>query len=189
MWWLALSEAAFIDKQLGDGHPPTPAQAQWYARILAEVDAWTESGRAGMRLEALTLALRNDLIANHEHTELAALRERELRLWELAMLRVIRDAPDRTDVAVPYLGYLALRKDYARMRASCAGIEAIHPNDRVCLWYTGIAMLRDPATVPAGLRAMHTALADHVEAVVPVPNAARAMVEANVPLDSPGQKP
>ena len=189
LWWLALSEAAFIGKQLGDGHPPTPAQAQWYARILAEVDAWTESGRAGMRLEALTLALRNDLIANHEHTELAVLRERELRLWEPAMLRVIRDAPDRTDVAVPYLGYLALRKDYARMRASCAGIEAIHPNDRVCLWYTGIAMLSDPATVPAGLRAMHTALAEHVEAVVPVPNAARDMVEANAPLDSPGQKP
>jgi hypothetical protein len=185
LWWLALSEAAFIDQQIADGHPPTPAQAQWYARILQEVDAWTAAGRAGMRLEALTLALRNDLIANHERTALAALREHELPSWESAVLRVIGDAPDRTDVAVPYLAQLASRKDVARLTVVCARIEAIHPNDRVCRWYSGIAMLGDPATVPSAFRAMHKALAAHVETVAPVPNAARDMVEANVPGDTP----
>ena len=138
-----------------------------------------------MRLEALTLALRNDLIANHEQTGLAALRDRELPSWESAVLRVIGDAPDRTDVAVPYLAYLVSHQDVARLTMICAHIVAIRPNDRVCLWYTGVAMLGDPVTVPAGLRAMHKALVAHVETVVPIPNTARDMVEANVPGDTP----
>lgn len=185
LWWLALSEATFVGRQLTDLHPPTPAQAQWYARVLQEVDAWTATGRAGMRLEALTLALRNDLIANHEQTGLAALRDRELPSWEPAVLRVIGDAPDRTDVAVPYLAHLVSHKDVARLTIICARIVTIRPNDRVCLWYTGVAMLGDPVTVPAGLRAMHKALVAHVETVVPIPNTARDMVEANVPGETP----
>ena len=185
LWWLALSEADFVDRQHAGGHPPTPEQAQWYANILHEVDSWAASGQAGMRLEALTLALRNDLIANHEHTGLAAERERALSQWETVLLRVIRDAPDRTDVAVPYLAYLGQRQDFAGIQAACVRIEAIHPNDRVCRWYSGFAMLRDPTTVPDGLRAMHRALADRVDVVAPVPNAARDMVEANVPPDRP----
>ncbi len=183
LWWLALNEAAFVGEQLAAGHPATPAQAQWYGRMLDEVDAWVAAGRAGVRLEALTLALRNDLIAGHEHTALAALRERELPRWEPAMLRIVRHSPDRTDVAVPFLAFLVLTKQYSRIPAVCEQISAMHPNDRVCLWYTGIALLAEPATVPVGLGAMHAALALHVEAVAPVPNAARDMVEANVPAD------
>ncbi len=179
LWWLALSETAFIAQQLSDGHPPTPAQAQWFARMLAEADTWTASGRASMRLEALTLAMRTELIANHEHTALAPLRERELPRWEGALLRVLRDAPDRTDVAVPYLAYLVQHGDYAQLSEACGQIEAIHPDDRVCQWYRGAAMLGDPAKLPAALRLMHAALLQHVEAVAPVPNAARDMVEAN----------
>lgn len=180
LWWLALSEASFIGEQLLAGHPPTPGAAAWYGRILNEVDVWVASGRGGRRLEALTLALRNDLIANHEHTALAALRERELPKWEPAMLRVIHRDPDRTDVAVPFMAFLALTGQYSRIIGTCAQIAAIHPNDRVCLWYTGIAMLPDPATARRGLESMHAALAAHVEAVAPVLDAARDMVETTL---------
>lgn len=179
LWWLALSETAFLGQQLAAGHPPTQAQAQWFARILTEAETWTATGRAGMRLEALTLALRNELIANHEHTALASLRERELPRWEEAVLRVIRDAPARTDVAVPYLAYLMSRKEFAQVAEVCGQIEAFHPNDRVCQWYRGAAMLDDPAKLPAALLLMHAALVRDVAAVVPVPNAARDMIESN----------
>ena len=183
LWWLALNEAAFVGQLLAAGHPPTAAQAQWFARLLQEVDAWHGAGRAGIRLEALTFALRTELIASHEHTALGALRERELPRWEPTMLRLIRDAPDRTDVAVPFLAFLTLTKQYSRTAATCRQIEALHPRDRVCQWYTGLAMLADPATELAGVRAMHAALQQRVETVVPITNAARAMVEANVPAD------
>lgn len=183
LWWLALSEAAFVGGQLAAGHSPTPAQAQWSGRLLDEVDAWSEAGRAGVRLRALTLALRNDLIAGHEHTALAALRERELPRWEPAMLRIVRLSPDRTDVAVPFLAFLAVTKQYSRIAGTCSQIFAVHPRDRVCLWYTGIARLSDPATVQAGLADMRDALAKHVETVVPVRDAARDVVLTNAPAD------
>ena len=185
LWWLALSEAAFVGGQMQAGHPPTPAQAQWYARLLDEADAWTSAGRAGTRLRALTLALRNDLISGHEHTALAKLRERELPRWEPAMLKLIAHAPDRTDVAVPFLAFLALTKQYSRIEGVCRRIVALHANDRVCLWYTGLARLGNPATEGAGLVSMRAALAQHVEAVAPVPDAARAMIEAAVPATRP----
>jgi hypothetical protein len=185
LWWLALSEAAFVGGQTQAGRPPTPAQAQWYGRMLDEVDAWTASGRAGMRLRALTLALRNDLIAGYENTALAALRERELPRWEQAMLRTIAHAPDRTDVAVPFMAFLALTKQYSRIEGVCVRIEAIHPRDRVCQWYTGLARLENPATEQAGLASMRAALAEHVEAVAPVPDAARTMIESLAPAAGP----
>jgi hypothetical protein len=184
LWWLALNEGAFIGRELASGHPPTPAQAQWFARMLQEVDGWTEAGQAGLRLEALRVALRNDLVAGHEHTELAPLRARAMAEWEAAVLRVIRQAPFRTDVAVPFLAHHAAQHDNATVNALCARIDAIQPSDRVCLWYTGLVMLTDPATTPAGLRSMHAALAAHVDAVAPVPKAARDLIEANVP-DTP----
>ena len=185
LWWLALSEAAFVGGQVQAGHPPTPAQARWYARMLDEVDAWTASGRAGTRLTALTLALRNDLIAVHEYTALAKLRERELPRWEPAVLRLIAHAPDRTDVAVPFLAFLALTKQYSRTEGVCERIAAMHPHDRVCQWYSGLAKLANPATEQAGLASMRAALAQHVEAVAPVPDAARTMIEGIPPAARP----
>lgn len=185
LWWLALNEAAFLAKQRAEGQPTTAAQAQWYAQLLQEVDRWADTGHAGMRLEALILALRNELVVNHERTDLASLRDRARSQWLLTVLRVLRDAPERTDIAVPYLTDLMQRKDYAGMLSACEAIAAIRPNDRICLWYGGFAQLNDPITAAAGLRAMHAALAAHVEAVAPVPDAARDMVEANVPRDVP----
>ena len=185
LWWLALNQAAFVGRQLAAGHPPTPGQAQWYTRLLDEVDAWSASGRAGVRLRALTLALRNDVIGNHEHTALATLRERELPRWEPAMLRNVRLSPERTDLAVPFLAFLALTKQHSRVTETCTEIFAVHPGDRVCLWYTGLALLAVPATERAGLTRMREALVKQVESVAPVPNAARDLVLANTPADRP----
>ena len=182
LWWLALNEAAAVGGALSADRPMTPSQAQWYGRLLDEVDSWTDRGHAGVRLEALSLVLRNNLAAGPDSAELTALRARAFPGWEPALLRVIRRAPDRTDVAVPFLSFLALTKQYSRTVAVCDRIVALHPNDRVCLWYSGIAMLTDQATISRGLGAMHRALALGVEAVAPVTKAVRDTVEANVPV-------
>ncbi len=183
LWWLALNEAAFVGAHLQSGQPVTPEQAQWYGRMLDEVDTWAVAGRAGTRLRALTLALRNDLIGQYEHTALAPLRERELPRWEPAVLRLIAHAPDRTDVAVPFLAFLALTKQFSRIEGVCARIDAMHPADRVCQWYTGLARLGNPATEKAGVASMRAALAQHVDAVVPVPNTVRATIDAYRPSE------
>ncbi len=174
LWWLALNEVALVDAQPTE---VTEAQARWYERLLHEVDAWTEQGRAGVRLEALTLVMRNDLAANHERNALAALRERELPRWEGAMMRIVRHSPDRSDVAVPFMAFLAATKQYSRIIGVCDRIFALHQQDRVCLWYGGLAMLANPATIPAGLQAMRAGLTTGAEAVAPISKAVRTMVE------------
>jgi hypothetical protein len=179
LWWAALDYAGFIDARLAAGQALTEGQAQWYQRLLDEVDAWVAEGRAGIRLAALTVALRNDLIDNPDSTALSALRARELPNWRDAVLRVIRLAPDRSDVAVPYLAWLAGGRHYLPILAFCTRIADLHPHDRVCMWYGGFAMLSDPMTEAAGFAAMHEALAMGVDRVVPVTKQARDGVEAH----------
>ncbi len=181
VWWLALNEAAFLNDEMAAGRQVTPAQAQWYGRLLQEADAWAATGRAGTRLDALTLALRNDLGTMHEQTALAPLRAKEMQRWPEAARRIAGRYPDRADVVVPYLLYLATHNALEAVNQFCGPILAVRPTERVCLWYTGFAMLPDPATVAVGLARMHTALRAGVAAVVPVPDAARTMIEANVP--------
>ena len=181
LWWAALNYADFIDRQMAAGHKPTYAQGLWYIRLLDEVDAWTAQGRAGIRLAALTVALRTDIVADQADTVLADLRTRELARWGDTVLRVLRLAPDRTDIAVSYLGWLASGKHYVPILAMCEQMALLHPRERVCLWFGGFAMLSDPMTEAAGLRAMHEALGLDVEAVVPVAPDIRAAVEANFP--------
>jgi len=177
LWWLALNETALVEGQATGGVPPTQAQALWYERLLREVDSWTEQGRAGIRLGALPLVIRNDLAANHEHNALARLRELELPRWEAATMRVVRQSPDRIDVAVPFLAFLVATKQYARISGVCDRIFMLHPRDRVCLWYSGLAMLTDQATIQAGLQTMRAGLAVGAAAVVPITPAMRAIVE------------
>ncbi len=181
LWWAALNYAYFIDTQMTQGHLPTAGQAAWYARMLEDVDAWTAQGRASIRLAALTLALRNDLMSMPADSVLAPLRERELANWDAAVLQVIRRAPERTDVAVPDLVWLAAGKHYVPILALCARIFERHPGDRVCQWYGGLAKLTDPLSQAAGLADMQAALASGVEAVAPVAPAAREAVEAQLP--------
>ncbi len=180
LWWLALSNAASLGDRMIAGHPPTPDQALWYRRLLEEVDLWTARGQAGTRLEALTLALRNDLATAYQGSNLTPLRDREMPRWPEAVRRLTAHYPDRGDLAVPYLSWLAAHKDYETLSAWCSACLTGAPDDRVCLWYSGFVLLSDPATVAAGLVRMHVALQRGVAAVAPVPDAARDMIEANV---------
>lgn len=178
LWWCALNYAAFIGSLAAHGQHPTAGQALWYGRMLDAVDQWTARGNAGLRLTALTLALRSDLITGHAGDDLAPLRRREIPHWGDSVLRVVRLAPDRTDVAVPYLSWLASRHAYLPMLALCGQIFSIAPDDRVCEWYSGLAMLTDPLTQADGLRQMHAALLAGVDRVAPVTEQVRASVQA-----------
>ena len=59
----------------------------------------------------------------------------------------------------------------------CAEIAPLNPGDRVCQWYSGLAMLTDTLTEREGLTDPHNALARRVDAVVPVALKASASIE------------
>jgi hypothetical protein len=185
LWWAALNYVYFIDSRLAHGQKPTPAQAAIYARLLEEVDSWTAKGRAGIRLAALTVAMRNDLVANQADTTLSWLRQSELPHWNDAVVNLIRRAPHRTDVAVPDLAWLVAGHHYAAVLGLCGRIFSIDPGDRVCLWYTGVALLTDRLTQETAFQDLRAALARDVAAVVPVTPAARQAVESHFAAQRP----
>ena len=179
LWWAALNYVYFIDTCLSQGQKPTDAQALWYARLLQEADQWTANGRAGVRLAALTVAMRNDLGANDANTSLAPLRQKVLPGWNAAVVGLIRRAPDRTDVAVPDLAWLTAARQYMAILNLCGQVFAIHPGDRVCLWYSGVALITDPGSRQAAFVDLRRALAMNVGDVAPVTPAARQAVLAH----------
>ena len=179
LWWAALNYVYFIDSRLSQGQKPTEAQALWYARLLQEADQWTAEGRAGVRLAALTVAMRNDLAANDAGTSLAPLRQSALPAWNAAVVGLIRRAPDRTDVAVPDLAWLTAGRQYMAILSLCGQIFAIHPGDRVCLWYSGVALITDPGSQQAAFVDLRRALDMNVGDVAPVTPAARQAVVAH----------
>ena len=131
------------------------------------------------------MALRNDLAHGRDSPVLSALRVREQPKWEGILIREVRADPERTDMAVPYLSFLTLRGLYGMSLDACTRLSTIRPNDRVCLWFSGLAKLTAPTTEAEGIASMHRALLLDADAVVPIPPAARQMVEAVV---TPGQK-
>ena len=185
LWWLTLSDAQAVGNILNSGQTPSPGTIAWYARLMDETDSWIDDGRAGTRLRGLSLALRNDLAHGQDTPVLSALRVREQPKWEGILIREVRADPERTDMAVPYLSFLTLRGLYGMSLDACTRLSTIRPNDRVCLWFSGLAKLTAPTTEAEGIASMHRALLLDADAVVPIPPAARQMVEAVV---APGQK-
>jgi len=181
LWWAALNYVYFLESRLAQGQKPTEAQALWYARLLDLVDRQTAEGRADVRLAALTVAMRNDLAANGADTALASVRRRALPGWDAAVVGLIRRAPDRTDTAVPALAWLTAQRQNMAILGLCGRIFAIHPGDRVCLWYSGVAMIADPGSQDSAFVDLRRALAMHVGRVVPVTPAAREAVVAHFP--------
>jgi hypothetical protein len=176
LWWAALNYAAFISGRTAAHQPLSDGQVAWYARMLREVDRWTEGGQAGLRLTALAAAIRNDLVSAEDAPDLSQMRAREIPNWPGAVMRVIEQAPLRTDVAAPYLTWLASERRFLPMLAFCGRLFSLRPNDPVCLWYGGYAMLSDPMTERAGILQMRDAIRAGVERIAPVTPQARESV-------------
>ena len=165
-----------MNSRLSQDHKPTEAQTLWYARLLQAVDRWTAEGRADVQLAALTVAMRNDLAANDADNALAPLRRSALPGWNAAVVGLIRHAPERTDVAVPDLAWLTVHRQYMAILGLCGQVFDIRPGDRVCLWYSGVALITNPGSQEAAFADLRRALALGVGAVAPVTSAARQAV-------------
>ena len=178
LWWCGLNYASFIESEVSRGEQPTEGQVAWYKRLLAAMDRWAANGSASVRLTAATVALRDEIIAANRKGALSALLPIGIAGWGDAVLQLLRAAPARTDAAVPYLAWLATERHYLPLLAYCERVFLEAPRDRVCRWYSGFALLQNPATRTAGLREMHAALQAGVDGVAPVTAQTRDAVNA-----------
>jgi hypothetical protein len=177
LWWVALNYTAFLSDRAANHQPITMAQAGWFERLLQEVDRWTAEGRAGLRLSALTASMRNEVEAVGDVPALNAVRLQQQPKWRDAVMAVLRQAPLRTDIAAPYLTWLASEQRYMPMLSFCGRVFSLRPNDPVCLWFGGYALLSDTATEADGILQMRDALTAGVQRIAPITDQAREQVE------------
>jgi hypothetical protein len=92
--------------------------------------------------------------------------------WPKTLAVLLDQAPRRTDLAIPYLAYLATQEAWATMGVFADSIRARRPNDPVGLWFSGLALLRGggDGTRDAALSRLRTALDLGLERFLPLPD-------------------
>ena len=91
--------------------------------------------------------------------------------YKESMERVIRRAPRRSDIAIPYFDYLLFHGRDAEALTLANLILARRDNDPVGLWFSGVVMLANPASGGAGLRNLRQSLAFGIRNLMPIDEA------------------
>jgi len=96
---------------------------------------------------------------------------------------VLARAPDRSDVALPYLAWLLRERRWPALGSTVATLLDRNPEDPVGLFYAGTALttLNDPAARAAGIGLIHSALDHGVERILPIEPWLRRMSASRPP--------
>ncbi len=100
--------------------------------------------------------------------------------WVPRLRRLLSYAPDRSDLAIPYLGWRLQAHDLAAITEMTDAILARRPEDPVGLWFSGLAMIQssDPAVRKASLFRLRSALDHGIERLMPVDAKQKAQILA-----------
>ncbi|GAB6052239.1 hypothetical protein JCM17960_10590 [Magnetospira thiophila] len=162
---------------------PSPEMLS-YLRGLACASEHYLSHDAGMKLRIATILSQSDLAFLAADGATAELVARYLRTWEQRVFEVLDRAPDRTDLAAPYLSYLLSRGDNDRLRDLTSRLYAHNPDDPIALWFSGLALLNSSDQGEAGIARMQRALNLGLERLMPVDETIKAQL-TGVPAPAP----
>lgn len=95
--------------------------------------------------------------------------------WKRQVQRLLRQAPRRLDVLVPYLNWLLVNQREGEFAAMIAYAKAIDDQHPVVLWFEGAALLQAPNPVlrASGLQSMRKALERGLERFMPIDEAVK----------------
>lgn len=174
--WLMQRQWHRLSELLEDGAPSELVRpvALRLADLLCAADG-SDNGADRLPLNILAVVIRGDLVNMTWPDDLAQLKEAVRAPWRDGLIRVLARAPSRSDLAVPYLSWLIAHNQEADMSRFAA--SHLPPNDPVALWYTGIGLLADPATLPAGVGKMKKALALGAERFIVIPSDLKAQIQ------------
>ena len=151
---------------------PTPTRPHWPARRVALLGTALQAAAAQCEAGCAPALLR--AIAN-AHSALASAPATTAskavfspEAWRRAVLQLLATAPERYDVALPYMNWLTLHGDTAGLRDFLARApDSTHP---IRSWFAGLVLLEAPqaAIQSRGLALMRHALADGIERFMPV---------------------
>lgn len=123
---------------------------------------------AAFRLLVSSLLARADLAFAPHDPRLDGIVGEFVTNWEVRLNQALHIAPRRTDLAAPYLLWLLTRNKTDEFHAWANRLYARNPQDMVGLWFSGIALLDDPAQTLAAVERMRKALDLGIERIIPV---------------------
>ncbi len=80
----------------------------------------------------------------------------------------LKAAPARTDVLVPYFSWALKNGRDGEILSRAEPILRRDPNDAVALWFSGLALLGDPAAANTGMDRLKKALRAGIQEVMPI---------------------
>lgn len=89
-------------------------------------------------------------------------------LYKHRVDQLMRRAPRRADIAIPYFNYLLARNREAEVLTLANLILARQENSAVALWFSGIVLLGNEKTSTAGIRNLRRSLAFGIRNLMPV---------------------
>lgn len=167
---LALIMGTVIQAGADSADSRDPVLAQRLVHILERAERLADTQDS----PALSLALLNAIAAQAFAPPDSPLAWRDSdalsKAWKHRLLRILRQAPARLDLASPYFNWLVLQQRDRELSAVLAEVKPLDDQHPVILWFEGVSLLRadDPALRAAGLDQMRRALSRGLERVMPV---------------------
>ena len=97
--------------------------------------------------------------------------------YKESMELVLRRAPRRSDIAIPYFNYLLSSGRETEALDVANLVLAHHENDAVALWFSGIVLLGNPASTAAGMQNLRQSLAFGMRNLMPIDDAVVREIE------------
>ena len=97
--------------------------------------------------------------------------------WPLFAEELIRRAPKRSDILVPYLNYLLLSKNEQKILNLTNTILENFIQDPVALWFSGMVYLNLPGQKEIGINRLRLSLKNGIRNLMPVPDQMIKMLE------------
>lgn len=125
------------------------------------------SAKDGLPLAVEATIIRSDLDIQSWPATALELRAELLRTIKDGLEITLKMAPQRSDLAAPYLSSLLARGREAELVEFVA--RHLAADDPVGLWYSGIVMLNSPETLPSGVKRLQKAMRLGVERFIIIP--------------------
>jgi hypothetical protein len=169
-------EKATVDR-LRNGAPIDRAALARLESLRCAVDTRAAVTRSAMLASAPVL-FRNDVAHDPAFAALSPHFEAALADWSARLRLVLALAPERSDLAVPYLAALVQRGTFAEVERFAEGLLATNPQDPVGLWFSGLALVEspDPRRQKAGVARLKAGIGAGIERVLVVPEALKARI-------------
>ncbi len=148
--WALRNFIAILGKNEKKEKPLTTAQIDRLKYYLCAAESYPGE-KASIRLLAGALNARGDLAFNFKNPAIKKAARPYLANWQERLNEYLSRAPKRTDMAIGFFTWRLESGDEDVVRKFSDRFLSQNGDDPVALWFSGVVLLKDPATAKEGL--------------------------------------